>query len=340
MKKKTIFSVAATTLLATSFTTEAFAQTYKVQKGDSLWKIAQKYHTSVSALKSANHLTSNIIYPNQVLTVSSSSASVSSVSSSSSSAKTYTVKAGDTLSEIAVKYNITVANLMSWNKLSSSLIHPGDVLIVSKGTSSASSSSASSSSGSSSSSTTTYTVKSGDTLSGISKKYGTTVAKLKSLNGLSSDTIYVGQKLKVPGSSSGSSTVTATSTSSSNSSYSASKVVSIAESLIGTPYVWGGSSPSGFDCSGFIYYVFNKAGYSISRLSAAGYYNRAYYVSSPKPGDLVFFENTYKAGISHVGIYIGNGRFIQAGSDVVTVSSLSNSYWKAHFDGYKRFYGL
>ncbi|MEE8672460.1 MAG: LysM domain-containing protein, partial [Heyndrickxia faecalis] len=58
MRKKTIFSVAATTILATSFTSQAFAQTYKVQKGDSLWKIAKKYNTSVDALKSTNHLAS------------------------------------------------------------------------------------------------------------------------------------------------------------------------------------------------------------------------------------------------------------------------------------------
>ncbi|MEZ0117232.1 UNVERIFIED_ORG: LysM repeat protein [Heyndrickxia coagulans] len=148
MRKKTIFSVAATTILATSFTSQAFAQTYKVQKGDSLWKIAKKYNTSVDALKSTNHLASDTIYPNQVLNVSASKAKASarSVSAPSSSAKTYTVKSGDTLSAIALNHGISVSNLMSWNKLSSSLIHPGDVLAVSKGTGSASSSSSSSSS--------------------------------------------------------------------------------------------------------------------------------------------------------------------------------------------------
>ncbi|MBF8416992.1 LysM peptidoglycan-binding domain-containing protein, partial [Heyndrickxia coagulans] len=190
MRKKTIFSVAATTILATSFTSQTFAQTYKVKKGDSLWKIAKKYNTSVGALKSTNHLASDTIYPNQVLNVSASQAKASarSVSAPSSSAKTYTVKSGDTLSAIALNHGISVSNLISWNKLSSSLIHPGDVLAISKGAGSDTPSSSSSSPSSSprpagsSSSTTTYTVKSGDTLSGISKQFGTSVSKLKSLN--------------------------------------------------------------------------------------------------------------------------------------------------------------
>ncbi|MEC5270205.1 LysM peptidoglycan-binding domain-containing protein [Heyndrickxia coagulans] len=347
MRKKTIFSVAATTILATSFTSQTFAQTYKVKKGDSLWKIAKKYNTSVGALKSTNHLASDTIYPNQVLNVSASQAKASarSVSAPSSSAKTYTVKSGDTLSAIALNHGISVSNLMSWNKLSSSLIHPGDVLAVSKGAGSASPSSSPSSSprpAGSSSSTTTYTVKSGDTLSGISKQFGTSVSKLKSLNNLSSDLIFAGQKLKVTGSSaSGSSTSVTADDTTSGSSHSVSSLISIANSLIGTPYVWSGTSPSGFDCSGFIYYVYKKAGYDISRTNAAGLYNRSYYVSSPKPGDLVFFEGTYgtnPSAITHVGIYLGGGRFIAANSDGVSVSSVSYNYWKSHFDSYKRLY--
>ncbi|AJH77463.1 LysM peptidoglycan-binding domain-containing protein [Heyndrickxia coagulans] len=420
MRKKTIFSVAATTILATSFTSQAFAQTYKVKKGDSLWKIAKKYNTSVGALKSTNHLASDTIYPNQVLNVSAfqAKASARSVSAPSSSAKTYTVKSGDTLSAIALNHGISVSNLISWNKLSSSLIYPGDVLAISKGAGSDTPSSSSSSPSSSprpagsSSSTTTYTVKSGDTLSGISKQFGTSVSKLKSLNNLSSDLIFAGQKLKVTGSSpsgsstsgtagtanSGSSGSTATATytvksgdtlsgiskqygiavsklkslnnlssdliyagqklkvtgspsgsstsvtagdTTSGSSHSVSSLISIANSLIGTPYVWGGTSPSGFDCSGFICYVYKKAGYDISRTTAAGLYNRSYYVSSPKPGDLVFFEGTYgtnPSAITHVGIYLGGGRFIAANSDGVSVSSVSYNYWKSHFDSYKRLY--
>jgi len=77
----------------------------------------------------------------------------------------------------------------------------------------------------------------------------------------------------------------------------------------------------------------------ISRLSTDGYYNRSFYVNKPQVGDLVFFSGTYRAGISHMGIYVGNNQFIHAGSSTgVTVTSLDNSYWKSHFEGFKRFY--
>ena len=105
-----------------------------------------------------------------------------------------------------------------------------------------------------------------------------------------------------------------------------------AKKLIGVPYKWGGTTPSGFDCSGFIYYVYKQAGYDISRTSAQGYSDRSFYVDSPQVGDLVFFKNTYKQGISHVGIYVGNNQFINASSSGVEITSLNNSYWSKHFD--------
>jgi peptidoglycan DL-endopeptidase LytE len=116
-----------------------------------------------------------------------------------------------------------------------------------------------------------------------------------------------------------------------------SNVVDIAKKYIGSPYAWGGTSPSGFDCSGFIYYVFNQAGTSISRTNTEGYYSRSTAISNPKPGDLVFFKNTYKAGISHMGIYVGNGEFIHASDSGVVVTKLSNSYWSPRFAGYRTF---
>ncbi|ULT59970.1 C40 family peptidase [Neobacillus drentensis] len=119
----------------------------------------------------------------------------------------------------------------------------------------------------------------------------------------------------------------------------AAQIVSIAKSLIGVPYVWGGSTASGFDCSGFIYYVANKAGKSLPRTSAAGYYDRTYYVNSPKAGDIVFFENTYKQGISHLGIYLNDNQFIHADEKHgIMISNLNSPYYTAHFAAFKRFY--
>ncbi|CDQ38525.1 C40 family peptidase [Virgibacillus salexigens] len=353
--KKIIMTVTAGAAIAASIVAaeEADAASYKVKSGDSLWTIAQKYNTSVSQLKSINHLSSDLIFPNQIIETdkkgssSNSGSSNSSNNNSSNSSSTYTVKRGDTLSGIASKHNISLSNLMKWNNLNSTLIYPGNVFVVSKNGSSSNSSnnsssnSGSGSSGSGNSASKTYVVKSGDSLSVIAGKHGVTVANLKKWNNLSSDLILIGQKLSI-GSSSGSSSSSGSGGSSSekpsNVSYNVDKLIQTAKSYEGVGYVWGGSSPSGFDCSGFIYYVYKKAGMSISRTSSDGYYNRSYHVSKPKVGDLVFFAGTYRPGISHLGIYLGNNQFIHAGSSGVQISSLSNPYWSKHFDSYKRFY--
>ncbi|WP_141719858.1 C40 family peptidase, partial [Domibacillus iocasae] len=187
----------------------------------------------------------------------------------------------------------------------------------------------------------TYIVKSGDSLGLIASRNGVTVAALKQMNSLKSDVIFVGQKLKVAGGSKTGTTPAPVKVSNPSSSggYSTSKLISTANSLVGIPYVWGGASTAGFDCSGFIYYAYKQAGKSITRTNTDGYYSRSYEVSSPVVGDLVFFSNTYKKGISHMGIYIGGNQFIHASSSAgVTVTSLDNSYFKSKFTSFKRFY--
>lgn len=317
------------------------SSTYTVKSGDSLSKIAAMHGISIKNLMDWNNLNSTLIFPGNKLVVKkgassgSSSNSSSGSSSSSSSSSTYVVKSGDTLSGIAAKYGVTVNNLMKWNNLSSTTIYIGDKLKVNGSSSSSSGSSSSSNSGSSSSSSTTYTVKSGDSLSKIASKYGVSVNNLMKWNNLSSTTIYVGDKLKINGSSSSS----GSNGGSSGGSQVSGDIVSVARSVLGTKYEWAGASPSGFDCSGFIYWAYNNAGKSIPRLSTDGYYNRSYMIDKPQVGDLVFFENTYRAGISHMGIYIGNNEFIHAGTSTgVTVTNLNNSYWQKHFHSYKRFY--
>ncbi len=337
MKKKA-FTIATTALLSTSIVTEAFADTYKVKKGDSLWTIAQKHNTTVSSLKSLNNLSSNIIYPNQLLSVSGSK---SSKSSSSKTAKsTYKVKSGDTLIGIANKHNISLAELKKWNNLNSHLIYPGDVLkVAANGHSSTKTKNKTTSK--TTSNAKTYTVKSGDTLSHISQKFNISVKQLKNMNGLSSNTIYVGQKLTVDKNATtkkSSKTSSKQTSKKSNNSYSVDTLISEAKRHVGTKTVWGGASPGGFDCSGYIAYVYNEAGYNLPRLSTEGYYNRASKISKPQRGDLVFFANTYKQGISHMGIYIGNNEFIHAGtSKGVQITSLDNPYWKSHFHSYGKF---
>ena len=119
---------------------------------------------------------------------------------------------------------------------------------------------------------------------------------------------------------------------------SGSSIVSVAQNYLGVPYVWGGTSPSGFDCSGFTQYVFRQCGYSINRTADAQYSNGSYVsYDSLQAGDLVFFANTYSAsGITHVGIYIGGGEFIHAANGGVKISSLSESYYSSRYYGARR----
>ncbi|HEY5258998.1 MAG TPA: C40 family peptidase [Candidatus Baltobacteraceae bacterium] len=105
--------------------------------------------------------------------------------------------------------------------------------------------------------------------------------------------------------------------------------------FIGVPYVFGGTSRSGFDCSGYTQHVFAMLGLHIPRTADAQYYAEHRAKGGPKAGDLVFFQ-TYEAGPSHVGIYLGKGRFVHASSHGVMVSSLSDSYWSARYLGAKR----
>jgi cell wall-associated NlpC family hydrolase len=115
-------------------------------------------------------------------------------------------------------------------------------------------------------------------------------------------------------------------------------IVNEAKQHIGVNYVFGGSSPSGFDCSGFVRYVYKQAGINLPR-SSADQYDVGKSVSKVdlEPGDLVFFSGTYKAGISHAGIYVGNNKFISASSSKgIKIDTLSGGYWGPKFTGAKR----
>ncbi|CRK82190.1 C40 family peptidase [Neobacillus massiliamazoniensis] len=115
---------------------------------------------------------------------------------------------------------------------------------------------------------------------------------------------------------------------------SASKVQAVideAKKYMGSPYSWGGNTPAGFDCSGYTRYVFNNVGISLPR-TAETQWNATTPVNSPSVGDLVFFQ-TYKIGPSHVGIYLGNNKFISAASQGVVISDMTSTYWKTRYLG-------
>lgn len=121
--------------------------------------------------------------------------------------------------------------------------------------------------------------------------------------------------------------------------------IAVAKKYVGTPYIWASSNPAngGFDCSGLIYYAYNQAGYSVPRTNVATYWAGSYFGTQlsktfvPKAGDLVFFENTYTAGPSHMGIMIDSDTFIHAGTYGLGYNTISKEpYWKSRVIGYKR----
>lgn len=150
------------------------SDTYIVQKGDSLWSIANKFNMTVSELKNLNNLTNNLLSIGQVLKIKDSS---------NNGKTTYTVQKGDSLWVIANKYGITTEELKSYNNLTSNLLSIGQVLKIPQGKTSTEN---------------IYKVKKGDSLWTIANRYNTTVEKIKVLNNLTSNLLSIGQRLKIP----------------------------------------------------------------------------------------------------------------------------------------------
>ncbi len=115
------------------------------------------------------------------------------------------------------------------------------------------------------------------------------------------------------------------------------EILTYANTFTGVPYKFGGTTPAGFDCSGYIRHVFKKIGYNMPRQADEQFMvGKKVEKSNLQPGDLVFFE-TYEPGISHSGIYIGDGQFISAtSSSGVAVADIDDSYWGPRYRGAKR----
>ncbi|MDQ0228914.1 C40 family peptidase [Metabacillus malikii] len=368
MKYKLLGLTATAVVGSSLFATMVEAESIKVKSGDTLWELSKEYNTTVDLLKRTNGLSSDMIRIGQILelpgtttsktttkTTTSETVTAAPTKTQSATVKstTYKVKAGDSLWVIARSYNTSVNELKRLNSLSSDLIRVGQTLIINKSNATTSQETeqtpkqsttpkptskpeSSKENSAPSTTTSTYTVKPGDSLWKIANQHNLSIAEIKVANNLSSDTIYIGQALKLSGNAIiKNETNNNTVKDNSSSSAKVNTMIGEAKNLMGTPYRWAGNTPAGFDCSGFIYYVLNKVT-SVSRLSTAGYWDIMSPVNSPAVGDFVFFT-TYKAGPSHMGIYLGNNEFIHASNSGVAIGNLTNSYWKQRYLGAKRY---
>lgn len=289
--------------------------TYTVTPGDTLYSIANSYNMSVDQLKQLNNLTTNTIQVGQTLQVIGTAPESTQITG-----VTYTVQPGDSLYSIAERANLTVNQLMKLNNLASTMIYVGQTLNLAD-------------TPQQNVAGATYTVKEGDTLYRIAQNHNMSVTDLKNMNNLSSNSLSIGQVLKVSGNTKAESVK--------NREQVLQDLVNDSYNFIGIPYLWGGTTTVGFDCSGFVSFMHARHGIDIPRNTSAGYFTMGTPVAKTnlEPGDLVFFAVNNTGRISHVGFYVGNNNFISATSSKgINVVSMDNSYWSKYYVGAKRVY--
>ncbi|RID83688.1 peptidoglycan endopeptidase [Peribacillus asahii] len=330
MKKlKKSFIVAGTIIGTLVASTSAYADTYQVKSGDTLYNIAKVHNTTVQQLKTKNNLTSDLIKPGQVLQINDST---SNSNTSTTSTKNHVVKLGDTLTSIAARYNTSTSKLLALNPNISNpnRIYVGQSIRVS-GQASATTATVSSSS------STTYKVKSGDTLSKIARTHNTTVKALLSLNPSISNAnaIRVGQSIKLSGTASSAVAKTQSTSTATTAAAEANQVLAAGAKYLGAKYVYGASTSrtDAFDCSSFTWRAFQAVGVTLPRTSSAqAQVGTPVSKSTLQKGDLVFFDTNYDGVINHVGIYAGNGQMLNAStSKGVSYANINSSYWEPRF---------
>ena len=366
MKKKNLLMTALATLSASGalLTTgaSALADSYTVVKNDTLWDLSKKYGVSVSDLKKANGISGHLIYVGQKLQIPTKSTKTAKTSTSTSTvdttSTTHTVVKGDTLWSLAKKYGVSVSTLMKANNLSSSTILIGQSLNLRagmtaygvNGVTTGSSSTAASTNTASSTSTTASNqapkAKKSTTTNTSSNSNTSTSANTQSQSTASNSSASTTTNTNTAASNANttSSTNTAasssqavsqaptasTSTATTTASASASAITSYALTFLGVPYVWGGTTPSGFDCSGLVQYVYSHFGINLGRTTYTQQYaGTKISVASAQAGDLYFWGSYGSA--YHVAIALGGGQYVMApapGQNVMTgsVSSYTPSF--------------
>lgn len=273
--------------------------------------------------------------------VALSTVGLSSAQAATTSNETYTIQPGDTLYKISVAEGISLSSLEAFNPQIQNVqnLTVGQVVQLPL---------------------FQYIVQPGDTMYKISVAQNVSLTALEAVNPTMTDytNLAIGQVINIPMSSSDAATSILTSTSSAplttsspataSPSINRQSIIAYAKTLIGIPYVWGGQTTSGFDCSGFVQYVFNHFGITLPRESHdQATVGTSVSQSNLQPGDLLFFQNTdsyaglYANHVTHVGIYIGNGAMIESSSShnnegvVIVQNVFSNAFYVAHYYGAK-----
>lgn len=356
MKKKNLLMTTLATLSASGalLTTgaSALADSYTVVKNDTLWGLSKKYGVSVSDLKKANGVSGHLIYVGQKLQIPTKSTKATKTAKTSTSTSTvdttsttHTVVKGDTLWSLAKKYGVSVSALMKANNLSSSTILIGQSLNLRAGMTTYGVNGVTTGSNSTAASTNTASSTS-TTASSQAPKAKKTATKAKSTTTNTSSNSNTNTQSQSTASNSSASTTTntaasssqavsqaptaSTSTATTTASASTSAITSYALTFLGVPYVWGGTTPSGFDCSGLVQYVYSHFGINLGRTTYTQQYaGTKISVASAQAGDLYFWGSYGSA--YHVAIALGGGQYVMApapGQNVMTgsVSSYTPSF--------------
>lgn len=322
--KKTIISAASLTALSAIAAANISASEVTVESGDTLWSISEGSSQSVNEIKSLNNLTSELIFPGDVLKVDAEAPSAAPAEEvkTEESASTYTIEAGDTLFAIASQFDVAMDDLKAWNNLSSDLIIAGKTIVVAEEAAAPAAETVEESAPAQETGAPAVEEVEVQEVEAAEAPAEAAPAVEEVEEVEVQEEVQEVEEVEQPAAAPAA-----------EPAVTGGNAAAVANSLaVGKSYVYGGNSATAVDCSSFAQQfmaAFN--GKSIPR-DTYGQKAAGTQVSNPQPGDLVFFNN-----YSHVGVYIGNGQMVDALNPSEGVGQRAVSYVHGHIDGYYRF---